>query len=454
MPFYTLNIQHYIEFVNSLPTKRRIMKLRSLFAIAIILSSHFIYSQHNFTMIKAGKLIDTEKGNVLENQMILVDSNRIVAIGPNLSIPNSAKIIDLSNATVLPGLIDCHVHITGDPGKNYYEEIFRITDIDVAVRAHIYAKRTLEAGFTMCRNVGASNLIDVSLRNAINEGLVEGPRLLVSAFALGSTGGHADLTGFNPSISWSTNPDFTGVADGVDEIRKRVRNNIKWGADWIKFMATAGVLSEEESVGAPQYSFEEMKALCEEAHLWGRKVCAHAHGIEGIKMAVRAGVSSVEHCSLLDDEAIALIKEKGVYMVPTLYAVDYIIEKFAAAGYPEKIINKAKKLKIEKWESFKKAIKAGVKMAYGTDAAVIPNGWNGRDFKYMVDAGMTPMQAIQSATMNAADLLDWKDKIGSISKGKLADIIAVQGNPINNIQVLEHVRFVMKDGVVYKNEIK
>jgi imidazolonepropionase-like amidohydrolase len=420
-----------------------------IFVLALCIS----FAQTKTIAIKAGKLIDTEKGVVLENQIILIDSNKITAVGSNLTIPPNAEVIDMSNATVLPGLIDCHVHITGDPPKNYTEDIFRETDIDKAIKAHIFAKRTLEAGFTLCRNVGAQNLMDVSLRNAINDGSVVGPRLLVSAFAIGATGGHADLTGFNPNIDWKYNPEFTGVADGVDEIRKRVRNNIKWGADWIKFMATAGVLSEEESVGAPQYSFEEMKALCDEAHLWGRKVCAHAHGTEGIKMAVRAGVSSIEHCSILDDEAIALIKEKGVYMVPTLYAVDYIIETFSAKGFPTKIIDKAKKIRGQKLDSFKKAVKAGVKMAYGTDAAVMPNGWNGKDFKYMVEAGMTPMQAIQSATMSAADLLDWKTKVGSITKGKFADIIAVKGNPLDDVTILEHVKFVMKDGVVYKNEM-
>lgn len=423
------------------------------FLIIFLLAGIFASAQSRYKAIKAGKLIDTEKGLVLENQIILIDSNKITDIGSKVVIPDDAEVIDLSNATVLPGLIDCHVHITGDPSHNYYEDLFRETDIDKAVKAHIYAKRTLEAGFTMCRNAGAHSLIDVSLRNAINKGEIPGPRLLVSAFPIGSTGGHADdMTGFNPNIDWQYNEDYTGVADGIDEIRKRVRNNVKWGADWIKFMATAGVLSEEESVGAPQYSFEEMKALCDEAHMWGKKVCAHAHGTEGIKMAVKAGVSSVEHCSLVDDEGIKLMKTKGVYLVPTIYAVDYIIETYSSKGFPPKIIEKAKKLRVQKNECFKKAVKAGVKIAYGTDASVIPNGMNAKDFKGMVDMGMTPMQAIQSATMNAADLLDYKTKVGSIAKGKYADIVAVYGNPIEDITILERVRFVMKDGVVYKYE--
>jgi len=427
-----------------------------LFSILLMLfaMSGASFGQSKLKAIKAGKLIDVVSGTVLTNQVILIDSNKISYIGNSVDIPKDAEIIDLSNATVLPGLVDCHVHMSWQAGENYYEDIFRKTPIDLAIRAPIYARRTLEAGFTMVRDAGSVQLIDISLRKAINDGSIAGPRMLVSTFAIGSTGGHADLTGFNPDIDWKGNKDYTGVADGVDEIRKRVRNDIKWGADWIKFMASGGVLSEEETAGLPQYSFEEMKALCEEAHLWGKKVCAHAHGSEAIKMAVKAGVSSIEHGSLIDDEGIQLMKQKGVYLVADIYNDDYILAQFTRKGYPEKILNKERMIGKLQRENFQKAAKSGVKIAFGTDAGVYPHGWNGKQFYYMVKFGLTPMQAIQSATINASDLLEWKDKTGSISTGKLADIVAVEGNPLDDITTLEHVKFVMKDGTVYKNEFK
>jgi len=431
------------------------MKTKALnFFIVILLMVATSTAQPHVKAIKAGRLIDTEKGTVLENQVILVDSNRIADVGPNVAIPKNAEVIDLSNATVLPGLIDCHTHMMSDPSDDYYGDIFRKTPIDFAVRAHIYASRTLRAGFTTCRDLGSEDLIDVSLRDAINEGVIEGPRMLVATFAIGATGGHVDLNGFSPYLDWKGNKDFTGVADGVDEIRKRVRNNVKWGADCIKMIATGGVLSEEESVGAPEYSLEEMKALVDEAHMWGKRVAAHAHGTEGIRRAVMAGVNSVEHCSILDDETIALMKQKGTYMVPTIYALEYIVETYGEKGFPEKIINKARSISKLKMESFAEAVKAGVKIAYGTDAAVIHHGDNAKDFPYFVKAGMTPMQAIQTATVNAADLLDMKTKIGSVTKGKFADIIAVAKNPLDDITILQDVQFVMKDGVVYKNDLK
>lgn len=404
--------------------------------------------------IKAGKLIDVTTGKVLEHQIILIDNNKITNIGSNIAIPADAEIIDLSNATVLPGLIDCHTHLTFQPGENYYDDLFRKTATEYAIEATVNAKKTLDAGFTMVRDAGSDQLIDISLRNAINNGTIPGPRMLVATFALGSTGGHVDLTGFNPNLDFKGNKDFTGVADGVDEIRKRVRNNVKWGADWIKFMASGGVLSEEETPGLPQYSFEEMKAICDEAHRWGKRTMAHAHGTEAIKMAIKAGVSSIEHGSLIDEEGIALMKQYGVYLVADIYNDDYILSEYAKKGYPEKILNKERTVGKLQRENFRKAVNAGVKVAFGTDAGVYPHGWNGKQLFYMVKYGLTPMQAIQSATINAATLLSWDTQVGSITTGKLADIIAVSGNPLDDIRTLENVSFVMKEGKIYKNEVK
>ena len=426
------------------------MKIKLVIYTTLLLLLCNNLSAQKIKAIKAGKLIDVVNGTVLTNQVILIDSTKIIEVGPSVKIPADAEVIDLSNSTVLPGLIDCHTHLTSQPGDNYYEDIFKKTPIDYAVIAHIYAKRTLDAGFTMVRDVGADHLIDVSMRDAINEGLMPGPRMLVATFAIGSTGGHVDLTGFNPDIDWKSNKDFTGVADGVEELRKRVRLNVKFGADWIKVMASGGVLSGEENAGGTQYSLEELKAVVDEAHRWGRKVAAHAHGTEAIKLALLAGVTSIEHGSLIDDEGIKLMKEKGAWLVADIYNDDYILSDYAKKGYPEKIMNKERMIGRLQRENFQKAVKAGVKVAFGTDAGVYPHGWNAKQFYYMVKFGLTPMQAIQSATINAADLLDWKNKTGSITAGKFADIIAVDSNPLDDVTILEHVKFVMKEGVVYK----
>jgi imidazolonepropionase-like amidohydrolase len=396
--------------------------------------------------IKAGRLLDTRTGAVVNNAFILIEDDKISAVGPNVTVPASYEVIDLKDKFVLPGLIDCHTHVTGQP-ENFYEDLFRKSPIDTAVTAHIYARRTLEAGFTTIRDVGASEYIDVALRNAINAGKLPGPRMQVATLALSATGGHGDLNGFSPYLRFN---GLDRVADGPDELRKLIRQNIKYGADLIKLLATAGVLSEEESVGAPQYSQEEMNAVVEEARMWGRKVAAHAHGTEGIKRAIRAGVASIEHGSFIDAEGIQLLKERGAYLVADIYNDDYILAEFAKMGYPEKIIEKERKVGRTQRENFQKAALAGVKIAYGTDAGVYPHGWNGKQFAHMVKWGLTPLHAIQAATVNAADLLGWNEKVGVLAPGAFADIIAVEGDPLKDVTELERVKFVMKGGVVYR----
>jgi len=396
--------------------------------------------------IKAARLIDGTGRAPITNPVVLIEGDKITAVGSGLAIPAGVRVIDLGASTLLPGLIDCHTHVTSQP-RNYMEDQFRRTPIDVAVLAHVFARRTLDAGFTTIRNVGAGEFVDIALRRAIDEGSVAGPRMIASGLAIGSTGGHGDLTGFSPYIHFD---EFSGVADGEDAIRKAVRLNVKNGADVIKMIATAGVLSEEESVGAPQYTQAEMNAMVDEATMWGRKVAAHAHGTEGIKRAIRAGVASIEHASFIDDEGIKLAKERGTYLVMDIYNDDYILAEFAKMGYPPKIIEKERMVGRLQRENFQRAAKAGVKMAYGTDAGVYPHGWNAKQFAHMVRWGLTPMAAIQSATASAADLLGWKDRVGRVAPGLYADIIAVNADPLTDITELERVQFVMKGGVVFK----
>jgi imidazolonepropionase-like amidohydrolase len=396
--------------------------------------------------IRAGRLLDGTGAPPVRNAVLLIEGDRITAVGPDVKIPPGVETIDLSKSTVLPGLIDCHTHITSQSG-DYLNDLFRRSPIDIAVTAHVYARRTLEAGFTTVRDVGASEFIDVALRNAINRGDVVGPRMQVATLTVGATGGHNDLNGFSPYLHME---GFKGVADGPDEIRKLIRFEVKNGADWIKVMATAGVLSEEESVGAPQYSQEEMNAVVQEAAMWGKKVAAHAHGAEGIKRAARAGVASIEHGGMIDEEGVRLLKEKGIYLVPDIYTDEYILAEADTIGLPQKLVEKEKELRKNQLTNWKRAIAAGVKLAFGTDAGVYPHGQNAKQFHSLLALGLTPLQVIQMATTNAADLLGWSDRVGSLQPGRYADLIAVDGDPLQDVTELERVRFVMKGGVVVK----
>jgi imidazolonepropionase-like amidohydrolase len=437
------------------------MKYRVCFAfLCCVLAPPFLAAQSPtpsptplpLILVKAAHWVDPVAGVVRDNQAILIEGDKVkqvrAAADLTKGLAPDVRVIDLGNATVLPGLIDCHTHVTGQP-ENYYEDIFRKSPIDVATTSHIYARRTLLAGFTTIRNVGAVEFTDIALRTAIDTGKIPGPRMLCATVPLGSTGGHVDLTGFSPYLEFKT--VAPAVANGPEQIREAVRRNVKYGADWIKIMASAGVLSEEEAVGAPQYSQEEMKAAVDEAALWGRKVAAHAHGTEAIKMAVRAGVASIEHGSLIDDEGIRLMKERGTWLVSDIYNDDYILAEYSRLGYPQKIIDKEKLVGRLQRENFRKAFQAGVKCAFGTDAGVYPHGWNAKQFAKLVEWGMTPMQAIQSATTSAADLIGWKTKVGQLAPGYFADLVAVKGDPLKDISVLEKLDFVMKGGGIYKN---
>ena len=396
--------------------------------------------------VRAARLIDGTGAAPITNAVVLIEGDRITAVGSGLAIPKGVEVVDLGGATLMPGFIDCHTHVTSQPG-DFYDDLFRKSPIDQAVTSHLFARRTLDAGFTTIRNAGAAEYVDIALRNAINRGELAGPRIVAATSAIGATGGHGDLNGMSPYLRFE---GVSGIADGADAIRKLVRTHVKYGADVIKMIATAGVLSEEESVGAPQYSAEEMKAMVDEAAMWGRKVMAHAHGAEGIKRAIRAGVASVEHASLIDDEGLELAKARGTFLVMDVYNDDYILAEYGRLGYPEKILAKERSIGRLQRENFRKAVKSGVKMAFGTDAGVYPHGWNARQFATQVEWGMTPMQAIVSATSSAAELLGQSDKVGSIAPGRWADLVATSGDPLANIRETEKIQFVMKGGVVYK----
>jgi imidazolonepropionase-like amidohydrolase len=397
------------------------------------------------TVIHAGRLLDVKSGKMLTNQTIIIQGDKIVSVGGSAQTPAGATVIDLPNATVLPGLIDAHTHITFTTNFGYSR--LGISVPREALTGARNARVTLEAGFTTIRNVGADGFADVALRDAVNAGDVPGPRMLVSGPALSITGGHCD----NNLLPYEYHAVEDGVADGVEAVQHKTREIIKYGADLIKVCATGGVLSKGDNPQSSQYTLEEMKAIVADAHRLGRKVAAHAHGAEGIRWASMAGVDSIEHGSYIDDAAIAEMKKNGTYLVPTLYLADWFMENAEKIGTPPDLIAKAKEVMPAARKNVAHAFAEGVKVAFGTDAAVYPHGLNAREFAVMVKLGLTPLQAIQAATINAADLLGWPDKVGTVEPGKWADIIAVDGDPLQDVTTLQTVKFVMKGGEVVKN---
>ena len=421
----------------------------ALAAVALLcLATEGMTQTSRHIVVHAARLLDVKSGKLLADQTLVIEDGKILSAGSvaEAKIPADAVRIDLPNATILPGLIDAHTHLTMEPRFGYDQ-----LAISVPREALIGAKNarlTLLAGFTTARNVGARAFTDVALRDAINAGDVQGPRLLVSGPPLSITGGHCD----NNMLPFEYHAVSDGAADGVAEVQHKVRENIKYGADLIKVCATGGVLSLGDNPQHSQYTLEEMKSIVADAHRLGRKVAAHAHGAEGIRWATEAGVDSIEHGSYIDDAGIAAMKEHGTYLVPTLYLGDWMMENAGLTHLPPPLLTKAQAVIPAARKNIAHAFASGVKVAFGTDAAVYPHGLNAHEFAVMVKLGLTPLQAIQAATVNAADLLGWSGKVGSLDPGAWADVIAVDGDPLNDVTTLERVKFVMKGGEVVKNE--
>jgi imidazolonepropionase-like amidohydrolase len=408
--------------------------------------------------LKAARLFDGKSKALVPNGVVIVQGNKIVDAGSNLPVPSDAQVIDLGDATLSPGFMDGHTHLTTDFSGDF--NVRRLEELDLnaseqALKATTFARATVEAGFTSVRDLGSRfvasrEFVDVALRNAINKGYVVGPRMLVATKGIGATGGHFDPTGGFRDFLFGSEPDFTdGIADGPDAIRKAVRFEVKNGADVIKAAVSGGVLSLADDVDTPQFTPPEIAALVDESHRLRKKVAVHCHGDQAGRDAIEAGVDSIEHGSFLKPETLALMKTKGTFLTPTLMATEWIMAKIGA--YPPALQAKAKAAAAARSDMFRNAIKIGVKISFGTDAAVFPHGQNAKEFALMVGLGMTPIDALRTATVNAAELFGVQSKLGTLEKGKLADVIAMPGDPTSDITATERVSFVMKDGKIIRN---
>ena len=409
-------------------------------------------------VLKAARMFDGKSKALVQNAVVIVQGDKIVDVGSNLPVPEGAKVIDLGDVTLSPGFMDAHTHLTTDFSGNYNERRLHELDLNVseqAIKATTYARATVEAGFTTVRDLGSRfvasrEFVDVALRNSINKGVIVGPRMLVATKGIGATGGHFDPTSGFRDFLFGREPDYTdGIANGPEEIRKAVRFEVKNGADVIKAAVSGGVLSLADEVDTPQLTPAEMSALVDESHRLRKKVAVHCHGDQAAREAIEAGVDSIEHGSFMKPETLTRMKNKGTFLTPTLMATEWIMSKID--NYPPALQAKAKAAGAARTEMFRNAVKMGVKISFGTDAAVFPHGQNAKEFKLMVDLGMTPIDALKSATANDAELLGLVQKVGTLEKGKLADIVAVPGDPTADITATERVSFVMKEGKIIRN---
>ena len=440
------------------PNMKSSAVIRSLLLLLAFASATTIQAAEKTIVLKAARLFDGKSKALVQNGVVIVEGNKIVDAGSNLAAPPDAQVIDLGDATLSPGFMDGHTHLTLDFSGNYNERRLKEIDLNVsehAIMATRFARATVEAGFTTVRDLGSrfpgsKEMVDIALRNSINKGVVVGPRMLVATFGIGATGGHFDSTSGFRDMLFGREPNETdGIADGPDAIRKAVRWEVKNGADVIKAAVSGGVLSLADEVDTPQLTPAEMTALVDESHRLRKKVAVHCHGDQAAKEAIEAGVDSIEHGSFLKPETLTLMKNKGTYLTPTLMATEWILGKID--NYPPALQAKARAAGAARSEMFRNAVKMGIKISFGTDAAVYPHGQNAKEFKLMVDLGMQPIDALKSATSTTADLFGIAQKVGTLEKGKLADVIAMPGDPTADITATERVSFVMKEGKIIRN---